>query len=151
MKMMPFGVAAALLLGGSILVPPAKAWQSESDRQSASVQPANSQANSGPSIRDVQQELKQAGLYNGAIDGVWGAESRSAMQQYQKQRGLYASGQLDHDTLQAMRSADSVTQSGASGGDSAASDIGVGGSAASRDLGNTKGDDDGSTFRSPEE
>ena len=141
MKMMPYGVAAALLLGGSLMVPPAKAWQSGAESQSSSVQPADNRAadnhgNSGFSVRDVQQELKQAGLYNGTIDGVWGPESRNAMQQYQKQHGLYASGQLDHDTLQAMRGDNGAIQSGSSGNDSDR-DIGTGMSRMPGDLGSS--------------
>jgi len=115
MKMMPYGVAAALLLGGSLLAPSAQAWQSGTQSQSSSVQPSDSQSQSQLSIRDLQQELQQAGLYSGTIDGVWGPKSRSAMAQYQKQRGLNPSGQLDHDTLQAMRGDNGATQSGGSG------------------------------------
>ena len=147
MKMMPYGVAAALLLGGSLMAPPAKAWQSESDGQLSSARPVDSQMTGGPSIRAVQQELKAAGIYKGAIDGVWGPDSRSAIERYQAQHGLYASGQLDHDTLQAMGGGDSVTQSGSSGGDSAlAVGIGAGTSGASRDFNAPKGDDDGSSM-----
>jgi peptidoglycan hydrolase-like protein with peptidoglycan-binding domain len=128
MKMMPYGVAAALLLGGSLLVPQAQAWQSGADSQSSSLQPGTDHSQQPRlGIRDLQQELKQAGLYRGPIDGVWGPESRSAMEQFQRQHGLSASGQLDHDTLQAMRSDDSVTQSGGSGVDSSR-DLGIGGS-----------------------
>jgi peptidoglycan hydrolase-like protein with peptidoglycan-binding domain len=138
MKMMPYGVAAALLLGGSLSAPQALAWQSDADSQSSSVQPKDDQSASPLSVRDMQQELKQAGLYQGSIDGVWGADSRSAMERYQKQHGLTPSGQLDRDTLQAMRGDRGPIQSGGSGLDESSRDVGIGGSGVtgpSSDLG----------------
>lgn len=127
MKMMPYGVAAALLLGGSLSAPQALAWQSGADSQSSSVQPMDNQSPSPLSIRDMQQQLKQAGFYQGSIDGVWGADSRSAMERYQKQHGLTPSGQLDHDTLQAMRGDHGTIQSGGSGLDPSSRHVGIGG------------------------
>jgi peptidoglycan hydrolase-like protein with peptidoglycan-binding domain len=138
MKMMPYGVAAALLLGGSLSAPQALAWQSGADSQSSSAKPADNQSASPLSIRDMQQQLKQAGLYQGSIDGVWGAESRSAMERYQKQHGLTPSGQLDRDTLQAMRGDQGTIQSGGSGLDQPSREVGIDGSGVtgpSRDVG----------------
>lgn len=132
MKMMPYGVAAALLLGGSLSAPQALAWQSDADSQSSSVQPANNQSASQLSIRDMQQELKRTGFYQGSIDGVWGADSRSAMETYQKQHGLTPSGQLDHDTLQAMGGDQGTIQSGGSGLDDSSRTVGIGGSGGTR-------------------
>lgn len=128
MKMMPYGVAAALLLGGSLLAPPAQAWQSGANSQSSSVQPANTGSQSQLGIRDVQQELKQDGFYQGSIDGIWGSQSRSAMEQYQRQHGLTPSGQLDRETLQAMRSDQGAVQSGGSGLEDSSRNVGIGGS-----------------------
>jgi peptidoglycan hydrolase-like protein with peptidoglycan-binding domain len=128
MKMMPYGVAAALLLGGSLLAPQAQAWQSGADSQSSSVHPADSGSQSQLSIRDLQQELKQDGFYEGSIDGIWGSESRSAMEQYQRQHALTPSGQLDRDTLQAMRSDQGAVHSGGSGLEDSSRDVGIGGS-----------------------
>ena len=43
-------------------------------------------------ITRVQEALQSAGFYNGAIDGVWGSDSRSATRAYQKSKGLPVAG-----------------------------------------------------------
>jgi peptidoglycan hydrolase-like protein with peptidoglycan-binding domain len=53
-------------------------------------------------IRKVQQNLRQAGLYKGRVDGVWGPRTEAAVRDYQQQHNLNASGQLDQQTLDAM-------------------------------------------------
>ena len=52
-------------------------------------------------IRKVQQALKREGFYNGPIDGVWGAASRSATRSYQKSNRLPVAG-LSVATMQAL-------------------------------------------------
>ncbi|HHD80912.1 MAG TPA: peptidoglycan-binding protein, partial [Campylobacterales bacterium] len=42
-----------------------------------------------------------AGYYRGPIDGVWGAESRSAVRDYQKAKGLPVAG-LSLATMQSL-------------------------------------------------
>lgn len=53
-------------------------------------------------IRKVQQNLRQAGLYKGRVDGVWGPRTEAAVRDYQQQHNINASGQLDQQTLDAM-------------------------------------------------
>ena len=55
-------------------------------------------AQAAPDIQRAQQALKQAGHDPGPIDGVMGARTRAALEAYQKQQGLEASGQLDPAT-----------------------------------------------------
>jgi regulator of extracellular matrix RemA (YlzA/DUF370 family) len=43
-------------------------------------------------IRKVQQALKEQGYYHGAIDGVWGSASKSAVRAYQQAKGLPVAG-----------------------------------------------------------
>jgi peptidoglycan hydrolase-like protein with peptidoglycan-binding domain len=50
-------------------------------------------------IRAAQQRLKEAGFDPGPIDGVMGAKTREALEQYQASRGLSKSGTLDGKTL----------------------------------------------------
>jgi len=45
-----------------------------------------------PTIQRVQQALKNAGYYHGAIDGIWGSSSRTATRNYQKAKGLPVAG-----------------------------------------------------------
>jgi len=52
-------------------------------------------------IRSVQRALKQQGFYNGPIDGVWGAESRTATRAYQKAKGLPVAG-LSVGTMESL-------------------------------------------------
>jgi len=52
-------------------------------------------------IRNVQKALRSAGFYNGPIDGIWGAASRSATRAYQKAKGLPVAG-LSVATMQSL-------------------------------------------------
>ena len=53
-------------------------------------------------IRDVQQILHGLGLYKGNIDGNWGADSASALKQFQQSKGLQATGQLNEATAKTL-------------------------------------------------
>jgi peptidoglycan hydrolase-like protein with peptidoglycan-binding domain len=55
-------------------------------------------------IKVAQQELKAEGLYNGAIDGRIGPETRAVAQQFQRQNGLKTTAVLDQQTLQRLMS-----------------------------------------------
>jgi peptidoglycan hydrolase-like protein with peptidoglycan-binding domain len=54
------------------------------------------------SVRTVQGRLRQLGFYNGAVDGVWGANTQTAIQKFQQGRGLQATGQLNPATIGAL-------------------------------------------------
>lgn len=56
-------------------------------------------------IRDIQTVLADAGLYLGAIDGVYGDLSRRAIVAYQKQEGLLVTGEPTADLLDNMKKA----------------------------------------------
>ena len=51
---------------------------------------------------DVQRELARRGYYRGAIDGVIGFGSRSAIQAFQAANGMCLTGQIDRDLLRAL-------------------------------------------------
>lgn len=62
------------------------------------------------SVRAVQSRLKSLGFYSGAIDGVWGQSTQSAIERFQQGRGLQPNGQLNPATVGAMDlSPDAVT------------------------------------------
>jgi len=67
----------------------------------SSAQSANAQL-SPDMIRQMQQNLSQAGDYKGRADGVWGPQTEAAVRDYQQQHNLNATGQLDQPTLSAM-------------------------------------------------
>jgi len=50
----------------------------------------------------VQQRLRQAGDYPGAIDGRWGPDSVAALQRFQQMHGLQPTGQMNQATTQAL-------------------------------------------------
>jgi hypothetical protein len=51
---------------------------------------------------DVQMALARRGYYRGAIDGVIGPMSRTAIWRYQDAHGLRATGSIDHSLLRAL-------------------------------------------------
>jgi len=52
---------------------------------------------------DVQRALRRDGYYYGDIDGDIGPESRAAIREYQRDRGLSATGRIDTALLRALR------------------------------------------------
>ena len=63
-----------------------------------------STAMGGPEIQQVQEQLQNAGLYRGAIDGQMGPETRRAVSEFQRQHGLRPTGVLNQQTLSALSS-----------------------------------------------
>ena len=55
-----------------------------------------------PTISTVQNDLAQLGYYSGAIDGVFGADTRTALTRYQIDRHLEVTGSLTNETLQSL-------------------------------------------------
>ncbi len=55
-----------------------------------------------PVIRGVQQRLRVMGFYRGPADGIWGPDTRSALIDFQKSRGLDATGDLTPTTASVL-------------------------------------------------
>jgi peptidoglycan hydrolase-like protein with peptidoglycan-binding domain len=55
-------------------------------------------------VKQAQQHLKSAGLYKGAVDGKMGTDTQQAIEQFQQQHGLVATGTLDEQTMAALQS-----------------------------------------------
>lgn len=54
-------------------------------------------------VAQIQQRLRQDGFYkSGHIDGVMGPQTHAAVMDFQRSKGLTASGQLDSQTLAAL-------------------------------------------------
>jgi peptidoglycan hydrolase-like protein with peptidoglycan-binding domain len=49
-------------------------------------------------IQAVQDHLRSAGAYGGAVDGVWGPDSVTALQRFQATKQLQVTGQLNQAT-----------------------------------------------------
>jgi hypothetical protein len=50
----------------------------------------------------VQRQLAARGYYHGAIDGIVGEGTRSAIRRYQRANGLAVDGQIGDDLLESM-------------------------------------------------
>jgi peptidoglycan hydrolase-like protein with peptidoglycan-binding domain len=83
---------------------------------SANTQQSSSQSYSSPSqsssqgdsqVSQIQQALNDAGLDAGPVDGKMGPKTKSALKQFQQQKGLQASGQADQQTLAALNTGSS--------------------------------------------
>ena len=57
---------------------------------------------SGGTVANVQRTLKREGYYHGAIDGIIGPETRSAIRAFQGSHGLRVTGHLDASLLRAL-------------------------------------------------
>jgi peptidoglycan hydrolase-like protein with peptidoglycan-binding domain len=83
-------ILAGGLLAGTFSVLPAAA---QTAPPLVYVQPVPPQA-----VQDVQNRLRQAGVYSGQIDGIWGADSQAALERYQQGHQLQVTGQLNQAT-----------------------------------------------------
>ena len=60
------------------------------------------QGSKGNEVKEVQRRLKTWGYYNGSVDGVFGASTRSAVIAFQKKNGLTADGVVGKSTYKAL-------------------------------------------------
>jgi peptidoglycan hydrolase-like protein with peptidoglycan-binding domain len=56
-------------------------------------------------IKEAQEGLAKAGLYKGKATGVFNADTRKALKEYQKQNKLPATGRLSDSVLAKLKSA----------------------------------------------
>lgn len=75
------------------------------------------QGSRGETVKKIQQKLKRWGYYTGAVDGIFGAKTRSAVVYFQRKNGLTADGIVGTKTFQALGiSVSSSTGSSSSSG-----------------------------------
>ena len=60
------------------------------------------QGASGSEVKEVQRRLKNWGYYTGAVDGVFGANTKNAVIAFQKKNGLTADGVVGASTYKAL-------------------------------------------------
>ena len=69
----------------------------------------------GPvTTRAVQERLRRIGFYHGPIDGVWGPDTRLAMEEFQHQRGLRVTGTPTRRSMAALGLRSQAFMSGSS-------------------------------------
>ncbi len=56
----------------------------------------------GSTVARVQERLARSGYYSGAVDGVMGPRTRSAVRAYERRHGLPADGVIDRQLLATM-------------------------------------------------
>jgi peptidoglycan hydrolase-like protein with peptidoglycan-binding domain len=76
--------------------------------RSSSASPALTAPQPSPEVREAQERLRRLGLYSGPVDGLWGPETRSAMERFQRGRGMAVTARLDDPTLAAIRAAETA-------------------------------------------
>ncbi len=60
------------------------------------------QGSRGTEVRTIQRKLKNWGYYTGAVDGIFGAQTKKAVIYFQKKNGLTADGIVGPKTLAAL-------------------------------------------------
>jgi peptidoglycan hydrolase-like protein with peptidoglycan-binding domain len=90
--MRPYAALAGVLLAGIALTPVAHA-------QAVLPAPAYVATLSPAAVQSVQGRLRDAGVYFGAVDGVWGPETEAALQRFQQAHQLQVTGQLNQATI----------------------------------------------------
>ena len=88
-------LAAALLVGTAV-----SAGAGASHAQT--VQLAYDQPLSAGGVQMVQARLRQLGDYPGAVDGVWGPDSVTALERFQQTHGLQPIGELNQATVASL-------------------------------------------------
>jgi peptidoglycan hydrolase-like protein with peptidoglycan-binding domain len=77
---------------------------------SSAAQPAPARvAMAGDDVRQAQKALRAQGFYHGAIDGLYGPQTRSAVDRYQRKNGLRDTAQLDADTMARLNGGTATT------------------------------------------
>ena len=74
------------------------------------------QGSRGETVKQIQQKLKRWGYYTGAVDGIFGAQTRKAVILFQKRNGLVADGIVGKKTFQALGISTSSSSSSSSSG-----------------------------------
>lgn len=78
-----------------------------------------SQGQRGDTVRTIQQKLKRWGYYKGAVDGIFGAQTKEAVKYFQRKNGLKVDGIVGKQTLKAL----GITSTSSSGSKYSESEI----------------------------
>ena len=72
------------------------------------------QGSRGSTVKTIQQKLKRWGYYKGAVDGIFGSQTKKAVRYFQQKNGLKVDGIVGPQTLKAL----GISASGSSGSSS---------------------------------
>jgi peptidoglycan hydrolase-like protein with peptidoglycan-binding domain len=73
--------------------------QQGQNQQQASSQSISPQQLGRNGVRQVQQALQKSGFKAGRADGIWGRNTRMALKDFQRSKGIQGSGKLNQKTL----------------------------------------------------
>ncbi|MEO0459148.1 MAG: peptidoglycan-binding protein [Cyanobacteria bacterium P01_A01_bin.114] len=73
----------------------------------------------GDNVKLIQERLKERGYYNGPLDGLYGADTQSAVKAFQQDAGFQATGQVDGTTWRRLGAVDLFSNSDSGGTNSA--------------------------------
>ena len=73
------------------------------------------QGSRGETVKKIQRKLKNWGYYTGAVDGIFGANTKKAVIYFQRKNGLTPDGIVGTKTFQALGIATGTTSSSPSG------------------------------------
>ena len=105
-KQLSVAVISALLAGACFAVTPA--WsQTMSDRVQDGARAGTASHPGTPDpdrIQQIQQALKDKGVYSGPVNGVMGPETRDAIRSFQKANNLHVTAEesMDDETRRAL-------------------------------------------------
>lgn len=60
------------------------------------------QGSRGTEVKNIQKKLKEFGFYSGNIDGIFGSQTKNAVMNFQRQKGLKVDGIVGAKTMQAL-------------------------------------------------
>lgn len=76
----------------------------EGESSSAGSSSLYSIGDSGSDVSSIQRKLKKMGYLDGAVDGIYGGDTASAVKAFQSDEGLSATGMVNGDTLSRITS-----------------------------------------------
>lgn len=74
------------------------------------------QGNRGETVKTIQRKLKNWGYYKGAVDGIFGSQTKEAVKYFQRKNGLVVDGIVGKKTLAALGMSTSSSSSSTSSG-----------------------------------
>lgn len=109
--------AMILIVVTGIFVAGCQMWGGEDAVQTAAI----TIGSQGDTVKKIQTKLKNWGYFDGAVDGIYGNETKQAVIAFQKKNGLTADGVAGKQTLEAM----GIFENSSSGSSSSSSSSGA--------------------------
>lgn len=123
MKLRPIAVAFTTVFSAAAFAGGAAHQQSQMDQGAQQPAQVSEQSSAGTSqnaqgdeqVKKAQEKLSAQGQNPGAADGVLGPKTQAALKDFQKKNNLEPSGQLDTQTIAALKLDDSGASSASTG------------------------------------